>query len=82
MHRIPDLLLHMKILDATSAYRPVLEGTVVAKTEALRIVSYGSADFGCLLAPPDVRKWCTISKAAIWLLCVVVLVTGHNRPIN
>lgn len=53
---MPDLLLHVKILDAASADRSVLKGAVVAKTEALRIVSDGFTDFACLFAPPDFCK--------------------------
>jgi hypothetical protein len=54
--RTPDLLLQVKILNAASADRSVLERTVVAKTEVLRMVSYGSADFVCGFAPPDFCK--------------------------
>ena len=53
---MPDLLLQVKILNAASADRPVLERAVMAKTEVLGIVSYGSADFSRLFAPPNFGK--------------------------
>ena len=54
------MVLHLPaqvmVLSAHWADWPVSEGAIPAKTEVLRVISYDPADFGCLPAPPDVRK--------------------------
>jgi len=44
------------VLSVRWADRPVSERTIPAETEVFRLISYGSADFDCLSAPPDFGK--------------------------
>jgi hypothetical protein len=54
----------------------------MATAELLRVVSYGSADFGCPFAPPNICKRRPTGKIAIWMLCIIILVAGYHCPVG